>query len=146
MSQLRPMSLIFCADAIPLLINATKTVIYTEPFEQIGRSQFIVYKYLCKESKSSCSLFLLHYCNFDLRGYVYGGQTAIKALFFAGCSLFKQRSESEQTDHKVWIRPRTRKHLFPLLLPLAQQRKEGTHFHSFFQVTSKVRPTFRVSN
>ena len=36
-----PISLIFMliADAISLLINATKTVRYTEPFEQVGRTQ-----------------------------------------------------------------------------------------------------------
>ena len=36
----RPISLIFYADAISLLINATKTMGCTEPFEQIARTHF----------------------------------------------------------------------------------------------------------
>ena len=35
-----PISLIFYADAISLLINAIKTVGCTEPFEQIARTRF----------------------------------------------------------------------------------------------------------
>ena len=38
----RPIPLIFYADAISLLINATKTVACTEPFEQIARTHFTV--------------------------------------------------------------------------------------------------------
>ena len=38
----RLISLIFYADAISLLINATKTVGCTEPFEQIARTDFRV--------------------------------------------------------------------------------------------------------
>ena len=36
----RPISLILYADAISLLINATKTVGCTEPFEQIDWTHF----------------------------------------------------------------------------------------------------------
>ena len=39
-----PISLIFYADAISLLINATKTAVYNKPFEQIVWTQFTYYE------------------------------------------------------------------------------------------------------
>ena len=40
----RPISLIFYADAISLLINARKTAVYNKPFEQIVWTQFTYYE------------------------------------------------------------------------------------------------------
>ena len=37
----RQILLIFSADAISIMINATETARYTKPFEQVGRTQFM---------------------------------------------------------------------------------------------------------